>query len=272
MLRLFPICLLSLWAALPLIGAPSSAAAQERIVEFSFAPTARAQIALWLERADGSFVQTLALSESVAFRGIGNRPGAMQMNSGFRWPYGRREGVLPVWAHARAAAPGAELFERVIFQDRISEGYASRSSDDFSRDDYFCLSFNQLTTTRDALDAVSCASVFNSDKGRYLDTDDLASGYSEPYLDGTLETSRLLSGTSLYPPRRDVLRCTSPGCWDHPDVERYREDALRLMPELDAITMATPSGGSLKTIQLTVPSGWPDGEYVAWIEVNTEGD
>jgi hypothetical protein len=103
----------------------SAAHAQDRIVEVHFTPTARAQIAIWVETADGTFLRTLRLTEATARRGIGNRPGALQMNSGFHWPYGRREGVLPVWAHRRVAAQ--EPFPRVIFQNRASEGYASRT-------------------------------------------------------------------------------------------------------------------------------------------------
>jgi len=90
----------------------------------------------------------------VSVRGIGNRPGAAQMNSGFRWPYGRRESVLPVWAQRRAAAPGAGQFHRVIFQNRKSEGFASRTSVDSTLDQYFCLAFDSSTTKRDQLDAV----------------------------------------------------------------------------------------------------------------------
>ena len=148
-------------------------------IELTFTPTARSQLALWIESADGTFLKTVALTQSVAFRGIGNRPGASQMNSGFRWPYGRREGVLPVWAHRRAAAPGAGVWRRVIFQSRI-EGKASRTADDQSADPYFCLSFQSATTRRDALDAVSCATAFTSDKGRFITANDVANGYSEP--------------------------------------------------------------------------------------------
>ena len=79
-------------------------------MEFRFTPTARAQIALWIEKADGTFMGTVRLTQAVGVRGIGNRPGASQMNSGFRWPYGRRLDALPIWAHRRAAAPGASLF------------------------------------------------------------------------------------------------------------------------------------------------------------------
>src|SRR6188768_3021674 len=96
----------SLRSAVALLGAAwllvvaSGARAQEAAsrLEFHFKPTARAQLALWVERADGTFVATVRLTDAVRYRGVGNRPGASEMNSGFRWPYGRREGVLPVWA------------------------------------------------------------------------------------------------------------------------------------------------------------------------------
>src|SRR6187431_477123 len=146
-----------------LIAASPALAQNARRVAVSFTPTARASIAIWIESADGSRFASVGLTEAVAYRGIGNRPGATQMNSGYRWPYGRREGVLPVWAFRRAAAPNAKQFKRIIFQDRRSEGCASRTSADQSVDDYYCLSFDQESTGRDALDAVTCASVFSSD-------------------------------------------------------------------------------------------------------------
>lgn len=265
--------------AVALIVTAGPAAAQDdgdapRVVELQFQPAARAQIAIWLERADGTYLRTVGLTQAVSVRGIGNRPGASQMNSGYLWPYGRREGALPVWAHRRASAPGAELFRRVIFQDRTSEGWASRSSSDFSRDDYYCLSFRREQSSRDMLDAVTCPSVFNSDKGRYLTEEDVESGYAEPFQTAPGEAMmRPLELHSLYPPRRDVTACEpSPGCHDHPDVSRYNEDARRVMPEIDAVTMATPPPDTRQMLAFTVPPDWEDGEYVAWIEVNTEGD
>ena len=168
---------------LPCAAAP--AAAQDDmpgvVLEVQYTPAPRAQIAIWIEREDGTFLRTLALTEAVAYRGIGNRPGASQMNSGYRWPYGRREGALPIWAARRASAPDARPFHRVIFQNRTSEGLASRTSNDQSVDRHYCLSFNQATTKRDALDAVSCASVFTSDKGRFITAADVANRYVEPY-------------------------------------------------------------------------------------------
>src|SRR3569623_1311020 len=94
--------------------------ATSRGLELRYTPTARAQVALWIEKADGTFLKTIGLTQAVAYRGIGNRPGAQHMNSGFHWPYGRREGTLPIWAHRRAAGPGALQFSRVIFQMRAS--------------------------------------------------------------------------------------------------------------------------------------------------------
>jgi hypothetical protein len=247
-----------------------SARAEDRRIEVAFTPVARAQLAIWLESADRTRFATVRLTNAVAFRGIGNRPGALQMNSAFRWPYGRREGVLPVWAHRRVAS-GAQPFPRVIFSGRVSEGNASSAGSGAetvnTRDDYFCLSFRDGD---ESLDAVSCASVFMSNKGRYMTVQDVQNGYSEPREDGGIGRMAPLSLDSLYPPRQDLAACAS--CPDHADVRRYRDDATTIMPELDAVSMATPPGGSPFEVVYYVPQEWPDGEYFAYVEVNTEGD
>ena len=251
------------------------------VLELHFTPTANAQLAIWIERADGTFVSTLRLTEAVAKRGIGNRPGASQMNSGFRWPYGRREGALPIWATRRASAPGSKKFRQVIFQDRRSEGLASRrgivsiESLDYSRDDYFCLSFAGERSRKDALDAVSCASIFSSDKGRYMTAADVAAGYAEPYETPGTRTPlmRPLPAESLYPPRQDVVYCGGgASCYQHPDVANFVRDAHEVMPEIDAVTMATPVGGVPQEILQVIPATWEIGEYRACIEINVEGD
>lgn len=261
---------LALVVTFALVAAMSSHVARAqpaRALEIRYTPTARAQIAIWVESADGTYMGTIKLTEAVAYRGIGNRPGALQMNSGFRWPYGRREGVLPVWAHRRVSAPGAESFRRVIFQNR-GEGLASRLVNDYSRDNYFCLSFNQAAAQD--LDAVSCASVFNSDKGRFITSTDVQNGYSEPWQTSPgVEGSRVLTFDALYPPRRDILMRTG---FDHVDVDSFRSEALRVMPELDAITMATAPASQPQLIQFDVPDAWPNGDYILYVEANTERD
>jgi hypothetical protein len=244
----------------------SSAAAQERTprrVEIAFTPTGRAQIAVWVEAADRSRWATIALTESVAYRGIGNRPGATQMNSGYRWPYGRREGVLPVWAHARLAT-GRPAFPRVIFDGR-GEGHVSGiepDEPDNTRDDHFCLSLTVERSQRDGLDAITCASAFFSNKGRYLRVEDRDAGYAEPWQDADGDgRMRALSLGSLYPGRRDLG-----------DRYPYDRDARALLPEIDAITMATPAADLPQHLVLDVPDDWPDGEYVAYVEIHVEGD
>jgi len=277
MLRLVVCTVLSVLASWATVG-DARAQAPQATLELSFTPTNRAQIAVWVERDDGQFMGTFALTHAVAVAGIGNRPGALQMNSGFRWPYGRREGVLPVWAHRRAAAPHAKQFKRVIFQDRTSEGYASRTSSDQSVDDYYCLSFDRNTTDLDALDAVTCASVFSSDKGRFVTDADVQKGYGEPAQDDNGKgIKRALSIDSLYPPRRDVTRCEADGefgsCSDHRDVADYVAHTRDVMPELDAISRATPQGERRTSWSFGVPSDWASNhEYVLYIEVNVEGD
>ena len=267
------------------LAASAAPAPDQRAIVFTFTPTERAQIALWIEKADGTFLGTVGLTQAVAVRGIGNRPGASQMNSGYHWPYGRREGVLPIWGRRRAAAPGAMQFPRIIFQDR-SEGYASRSCADSTLDSYYCLSFTP-DNTRKQLDAVTCASVFMSDKGRIIKPADVAAGYAEPTATGSSptwqETPRGLGLTSFYPPRRDFTSCATPStvnpcmggtstCWDSPDSATYGATVRAVMPDIDVVTMATPPGNVEQRVMFSVPATWPDGDYVAYLEINTEGD
>ncbi len=264
-------------------GAPKPARADEPSatqLELSFVPTGRVQMVVWVERVSGEqrdtreFMGTLGLTSGVATAGIGNRPGASQMNSGYRWPYGRREGVLPVWAHRRAQAPNAKQFKRVIFQNRTSEGLASRTSNDQSVDEYYCLSFDRETTGKEALDAVTCASVFSSDKGRFITSRDVNGGYAEPFeATPKIGSMRELGLTSLYPPRRNVERCKSSGCYDHADVASFRSHAQNVMPELDAVSRATPAGERATRWLAPIPADWDShANYELMIEVNVEGD
>ena len=244
-----------------------------RVLELQYTPTGRAQIAIWIEDESGEFMATVGLTDAVAVRGLGNRPGASQMNSGFRWPFGRREGVLPIWAHRRAVAPGAKQWKRIIFQDR-PEGWASRKREDSSPDNYYCLAWDQSRSKRDALDAVSCASVFASDKGRYIKPADVQMGYGEPYEDVDTHEGRVapLGLTSLYPPRRDVMRPCGSSCAESTDVADYVNHARDVMPDIDAVSMATPPGGQPVARLFMVPEDWGDGSYRACLEINVEGD
>jgi hypothetical protein len=234
-------------------------------VQVSLRPVARAQMAIWVQTEDGSRMQTLLLTEAVGLRGIGNRPGALQLNSGYRYPYGRRETVLPVWATRRMEA-GGEPFRRLVYQDR-REGYADRTANDHSPEPYFCLSFNVELSRRDGLDAVSCASPFFSDKGRYLGPED--EGYAQPMQIDGMGFMDVLSLESPYPPRRDVERHTD--FYDHPDVARFVADALQVMPELDAVTTATLAEEPTE-LSFELETQWRSARPVLFVEINTEGD
>lgn len=264
---------LAILAGLALALGASAPVHADSVLTFKYTPAPRAQIAVWIEDPNGQFLATVALTEATAFRGIGNRPGASNMNSGYRWPYGRREGVLPIWAQRRASAKGARLFPRVIFQQRI-EGLASRTTNDQSLDAYYCLRFDASLSSRDQLDAVSCATVFSSDKGRYLKDADHSGGYAEPFeaIPGQ-GIEQVLPMGSRYPARMDVVPCApTEGCYEHADVTHFADDVRAVMPEIDAVTIATPPGDAPQRVLFKVPKTWASGEYSAFIEVNIEGD
>ncbi len=255
------------------VHGPHRACAQEqRILDVHVVPTKRLQLAVWIEKDDGTYLRTIALTESVGRYGLGNRPGASQMNSGFHWPYGRREQVLPIWAYARAHAPGAQLFKRVIFQNRSSEGYASRTSNDFSPDNHYCVSFTQ---SNNSIDVMSCASMSKTDKGRYITSQDVANGYAEPAQNGASASGyeRKLDVYSLYPPRRDIDQVfQSNGFYDTSDVADYRGHAKAVMPEIDFVSTATPPAQTEQVFSFTVPADWEDGKYKVWVEAHQEAD
>jgi len=84
---------------------------------------------------------------------------------------------------------------------------------------------------------------------------------------------RFLSLRSLYPPRRDVTRCSGDNCFDHVDVADYVQHAREVMPELDAVARATPQGDRRVNWNFQVPGDWDSGhEYILYLEVNVEGD
>src|SRR5262245_38497810 len=113
-----------------------------RVLDFQLTPAADLQIAVWLEDADGNYVDTLFITQATGTYGLGNRPGIMEFNSDFKWPYGRRESVLPVWAHRRGVT-----YPRLVFQD----GYDRDLSHAFTKsspESYFCRPLRADETVR----------------------------------------------------------------------------------------------------------------------------
>jgi hypothetical protein len=230
--------------ALPLVapllalfaGAPAHADAGCRLVEINFLPAAHLQIAVWIEDAAGNYVDTAYVTRSTGALGLANRPGNALFKSAYRWPYGRREMVLPVWAHKRGKQyPYVTMGgNQGIDAHDDSIGYHEAYS---STENFYCPPSNV------PLDAVSCASQFTGSKGTYLP--------------GVF---------SFYPPRADL---STFGSFDSPDAHDFATQN-----DLSAISGATPPGGLLlnPAVRWAVPSTLADGQYVVKVEASLEGD
>jgi hypothetical protein len=214
------------------------------------------QIAVWVEKADGTFIDTLLVTNAVSKRGIGNRPGHWKFPSSWRFPYGKRPMVLPIWAHRRG-----KIYETLVMQDddprsmdrkELWLGFHESIS---SPDPYYCLPFLPNTWVFDAptVDAITCPTrAFGSSKGRFSTT--------EP--------------KSYYPPRDDLMKPHENDCEKPPNCVLEQTPAARFkdINELDAVAAATPPYGQPFSRTWTVPREIADGDYALLVEVSKEFD
>lgn len=211
------------------------------------------QIAVWLESADKTRFHNIMVTNLVAARGIGNRPGIWNFLSAPKFPYGKRQNALPIWAHARGV-----LYDAVVMQEDDREDWLGWHELHSTEDPYYCLPLQAQqvapsSTAEVAVDAITCPTKFNSAKGR---------------IDAT-------SPKVYYPPRNDLTMFGSKDCDEvggqYPkcavSAERYRT-----MNDLDAVATATPPYGSPYTGRWRIPSTLPPGDYVVWLEINKEFD
>jgi hypothetical protein len=207
-----------------------------RVLDVQFTPSSRLQIVVWLEDSHGNFVQTLFITRSTGIYGLGNRPGIMEFNSEFLWPYGRRESLFPIWAHRRGAT-----YPKIVFQDQQDRDL-SHSFPLSSPEPFYCRPLMKgENALKNSIDANSCATTAYTDKGMFS-----------------------AGETSLYPPRRDVNYTDKV---DSPDVQTYAT-----LNDLDAVSRATPPGGVAYQQSFSVPTDVPDGDYVVRVEVGKEFD
>src|SRR5262245_58353958 len=120
------------------VGPEVRAAGEEcTVVDVDFTPTDELQIVVWLEDAAGNYVDTLYITDKTGQRGLGNRPGRVDFNSGPKWPYGRRENTFPIWAHRHGMS-----WPKVYFQnsdtDPGSESELSHNFHESSTENFFC--------------------------------------------------------------------------------------------------------------------------------------
>jgi hypothetical protein len=221
----------ALLAAL-LAFAPAARADVCRVVDVDFTPSDELQIVGWIEKPDGTFVDTIYITNKVGLYGLGNRPGRFDFNSGpvvhDMAPYGRRIMTFPVWAHRHGLT-----WPEVVFQDGIESSPGGSPFSQASVETYYCRPINPQEP---AWDTGTCPSMIYTDKGVFSAT-----------------------ATSLYPPRADIKRVRD---YDSPSVDLYKQ-----MNPFDAVTQATPTGGTPTQISWSVPASLPNGDYVAWLEV-----
>ena len=195
-----------------------------------FAP----QIVAWVEKPDGTFYDTIFITQKTGTFGLGNRPGRFDFNSGPNWPYGRRLTVFPVWSHRQPLE-----WSQVVFQN-AEEDNLSHPFNESSREMLFCRPLVNGGNDKPQWDAMSCASQAYTDKGK-MDA----------------------SSTVRYPPRNDVVR----GAPDDPIV-----DMFATLNPFDAVSKATPDVGRPAVFNWPVPESMPPGDYVMFVEVSREFD
>jgi len=223
-----------------------------RAVEVELTPTGDPQIAVWLEDEAGRFLDTMMVTRLTGSLGLGNRPGRSDFGGGFTFPYGKREMVLPVWAHRR----GVE-YDRLVFQD-CKESWLGWHEVNSSPEPFYCRPLTQ-TEMSAPIDAISCPTTqFNTDKGIPLRLVRASDGADCPSIMG-------LPSTTYYPPRNDIASKDPSRDWDG-------VMGLRDMNELDAISRATPKEDEAYRVTYRLPDNLPNGDYVVWVEVNQEYD
>jgi hypothetical protein len=224
--------------ALSLFAHTAAAGPAPECVDLNFTPTDSLQIVAWVEQADGTFVDTVFITQKTGTFGIGNRPGRFDFNSGPKvaenWPYGRRVNVFPVWAHRHG-----KTWPEVDFQNGDENNLShpfSQSSQESSPP--YC---RPMMQSESGWDTGTCATTVYTDKGVFSST-----------------------AVSLYPPRADIDR--------RPGTDSTSVDMYKMMNPFDAISSATPVGGMPAQITWPVPDALPGGNYVMWLEVSKAFD
>jgi hypothetical protein len=230
-------------------------------VSVSFLPGAhRLQIAIWVEeKATGRFVDTLYVTKATGYYGLGNRPGNALLKTDCGWPYGRREMVLPVWAHRRDHHYPKITMGGICGNSQQSlcpdgtpcggdcnDDTAAYHAKVISYEPYYCTFYSG--GCMGPPEQMVCDARGAECKGAYL-----------PF-PGTY---------SLYPPRADLAGMLNPKT-DSPDVADFAN-----RNDLIAVSQATPLLGNAGDPPLAIhwsPAHLPEGNYVVWVEVSKEAD
>jgi hypothetical protein len=245
---------LGIFLAVFAAGVCARADAPCRSVEVTFQPVDNLQIAVWVEDPHGNFVDTVFVTRLTGALGLANRPGDGLLKTDFRYPYGRREMVLPVWAHRRGVHYGRVVMGGLYgnsIDSCTAGGINGTECDDetigyhfdvSSNEPFYCSPRGGLTQTVNGMDVVSCASAFYGCKGAYADP----------------------PAFSLYPPRADLTKFVA----DHDSADAMGFSSAN---DLAVISGATPIGHAV----VDPPIRWrppADGPYVLFVEQSREAD
>ncbi len=220
-----------------LLTNPAFAGNACRVVDVDFTPTDKLQIVAWVEDATGKYVDTIYITQTTGTYGLGNRPGIADFNSSPLWPYGRREGVFPIWSHRHGMEFPLLNFQNSATVADNNDKNLSHPFNQSSKETYFC---RPLMRSEPSWDTATCASQAYSDKGVF-----------SPTL------------KSKYPPRQDITKTT----YDSMSVGQF----AALNP-FDAVSQATPVGGVNKQINWPIPPGLAAGAYTLYVETSKEFD
>ncbi len=210
----------------------ATAATQCRVVNVDLQPSAKLQMVAWIEDSTGHYIDTVFITDGIGRRGLGNRPGRFDFNSGPRWPYGRRLTTFPIWSNRHGLD-----FPMVVFQN-VDDNNLSHPFGQSSQESFFC---RPLRSDEPGWDTGTCASPIFTDKGK-------------------LDTTR----HSKYPPREDISRVEG--------VDDLAVAQFDAMNGFDAVSTATPAANVPYSISWPVPDAMGEGNYVLWVEVAKEFD
>ena len=221
------------------------------------------QIAVWIEGADGRFVDTVLVTNLTARLGIGNRPGHYLLPSSPKFPYGRRLMSLPVWAHRRG-----KLYDSVVMQDGTDKEYwlglprvglLARS---------LLLPAHDLPGDRRRRHLLSHRPL-QQRQGTLLRSGPRP--WHPEHLENGQPKDYVPPAQTYYPPRNDLTTFTDLDC----DGRRPCTISARSyagINDLDAVAAATPPYGRPFSEVWRVPDAVPDGDYAVLVEVNKEFD